>query len=71
MPINWKRKGVIDAGQAELMVKAYRDDMDAGRNPNKTILYGYKSPDAVDWTPFLKDSKWDVKATDRAAAERN
>ena len=36
------------------MVKAYRDDMDAGRNPNKTIVYGYKSPDAVDWTPFLK-----------------
>ena len=54
-------EGVIDAGQAELMTKAYRDDMDAGRNPNKTILYGYKSSNAVDWTPFLKDSKWDAK----------
>ncbi|MEP7073786.1 MAG: thiamine pyrophosphate-dependent enzyme, partial [Nitrosospira sp.] len=54
-------EGVISAGEAELMAKAYRDDMDAGRNPNKTILYGYKSPDAVDWTPFLKDRKWDVK----------
>ena len=32
-----------------------------GRNPNKTIVYGYKSPNAVDWTPFLKDNKWDVK----------
>ena len=43
------------------MVKAYRDEMDAGRNPNKTIVYGYKSPDAVDWTPFLKNAQWDVK----------
>ena len=56
-----EKEGIIDAGEAELMAKAYRDDMDAGRNPNKTILYGYKSPDAVDWTPFLKDRKWDVK----------
>jgi 2-oxoglutarate dehydrogenase E1 component len=52
---------VINAGEAELMIKAYRDDMDAGRNPNKTILYGYKSSDAVDWTPFLGNSNWDAK----------
>jgi len=55
-------EGVIDSGQAELMVKAYRDDMDAGRNPNKTIVYGYSSPDAVDWKPFQKGGKWNVKA---------
>ncbi|MGH8762631.1 MAG: 2-oxoglutarate dehydrogenase E1 component, partial [Nitrosospira sp.] len=54
-------EGIISAGQAELMVKAYRDDMDAGRNPNKTILYGYKSSNAVDWVPFLKESRWNVK----------
>ena len=54
-------EGIISAGQAELMVKAYRDDMDAGRNPNKTILYGYKSSNAVDWVPYLKDSKWNIK----------
>jgi 2-oxoglutarate dehydrogenase E1 component len=53
-------EGVIKAGEADLMVKAYRDDMDAGRNPNKTIVYGYKSPDAVDWTPFLKGARWDI-----------
>jgi 2-oxoglutarate dehydrogenase E1 component len=34
-------EGVISAGQADMMVKAYRDDMDEGRNPNKTILFGY------------------------------
>jgi 2-oxoglutarate dehydrogenase E1 component len=53
-------EGVIKADEADLMVKAYRDDMDAGRNPNKTIVYGYKSPDAVDWTPFLKGARWDI-----------
>ncbi|MDE2365482.1 MAG: 2-oxoglutarate dehydrogenase E1 component [Betaproteobacteria bacterium] len=55
-------QGIIGAGQADLMVKAYRDDMDAGRNPNKTIVYGYKAPDAVDWSPYLKGARWNVAA---------
>ena len=54
-------EGIINAGEAELMIKAYRDDMDAGRNPNKTILYEYKSSDAVNWTPFLGNSNRDAK----------
>ncbi|MBN9132763.1 MAG: 2-oxoglutarate dehydrogenase E1 component [Nitrosospira multiformis] len=54
-------EGVIDAGTADQMIKAYRDDMDAERNPNKTIVYGYKSPNLVDWTPFLKETAWDAK----------
>lgn len=54
-------EGVIAPDEAERIVKAYREDMDAGRNPNKTILYGYKAPDAVNWTPFRKDIKWDEK----------
>ncbi|MCC2682820.1 MAG: 2-oxoglutarate dehydrogenase component, partial [Nitrosospira multiformis] len=54
-------EGVIDSGMADRLVKAYRDDMDAERNPNKTIVYGYKSPNAVDWTPFLKETAWDAK----------
>jgi 2-oxoglutarate dehydrogenase E1 component len=53
-------EGVIKAGDADKMVKAYRDDMDAGRNPNTTIVYGYKPPHAVDWTPFTKDTTWDT-----------
>ncbi|ABB74160.1 2-oxoglutarate dehydrogenase E1 component [Nitrosospira multiformis ATCC 25196] len=56
-------EGVIDSGTADRLVKAYRDDMDAGRNPNKTIVYGYKSPNAVDWTPFLKETAWDAKVS--------
>ncbi len=54
-------EGVIQAGEAEQMVQAYRDDMDAGRNPNKTILYDYKPQRAVDWAPFLKESRWQQK----------
>jgi 2-oxoglutarate dehydrogenase E1 component len=54
-------EGVISREQAEQIVKAYRDDMDAGRNPNKTIVYGYQSPDAVDWKPFLQNTNWDLK----------
>ncbi len=56
-----RSEGVIQAGVAEQMVQAYRDDMDAGRNPNKTILYDYKPQRAVDWAPFLKDSRWEQK----------
>ncbi|MDO8436813.1 MAG: 2-oxoglutarate dehydrogenase E1 component [Nitrosomonadaceae bacterium] len=56
-----RSEGVIQAGEAEQMAQAYRDDMDAGRNPNKTILYDYKPQRAVDWAPFLKDSRWDQK----------
>jgi 2-oxoglutarate dehydrogenase E1 component len=54
-------EGIIQAGAAEQMVQAYRDDMDAGRNPNKTILYDYRPQRAVDWAPFLKDSRWEQK----------
>ncbi len=53
-------EGVIAVDEVEQMAKAYRDDMDAGRNPNKTIQYGYKSAHAVDWTPFLKNSNWNA-----------
>lgn len=54
-------EGVIQTGEAEQMVQTYRDDMDAGRNPNKTILYDYKPQRAVDWAPFLKVGRWDQK----------
>lgn len=54
-------EGAIAAGEAEDILKNYRDDMDAGHNPNKTICYGNKSPRAVDWAPFLKASKWNQK----------
>ena len=56
-----RSEGIIQEGEAEEMVQSYRDDMDAGRNPNKTILYGYRPQRAVDWAHFLKDSRWEQK----------
>ncbi len=54
-------EGAIATGEAEYILKNYRDDMDAGHNPNKTISYGKDSSRAVDWAPFLKASKWNQK----------
>ena len=53
--------GVIRAKDADDLVQAYRDAMDAGINPNKSICYDYKSPYTVNWTPFLKPIKWNKK----------
>lgn len=50
--------GIITVAEAEAMVKAYYDAMDAGSNPNKAILYDYKSPHATNWVPFLNPGKW-------------
>ncbi|MEE9222342.1 MAG: 2-oxoglutarate dehydrogenase E1 component, partial [Nitrosomonadaceae bacterium] len=54
-------EGVIKVGEAEEILMNYRNDMDAGRNPNNAIFYGNKSSRAVDWAPFLKTSKWNQK----------
>lgn len=50
--------GIIKATEAEAMIKAYYDAMDAGHNPNKTIRYDYKSPHSANWVPFLNSGKW-------------
>ena len=50
-------QGTIDANDAELMVKAYRDAMDAGRHTVDPVISNYKSKYAVDWLPFL-NRKW-------------
>ncbi len=52
--------GVIASGEAEAMVQAYRDAMDAGINPNKRIRYNYKSPYLVNWQAFMKPIKWNA-----------
>ena len=54
-------EGAIATGEAEDMLKNYRDEMDAGHNPNKSVCYGQKTARAVDWAPFLKPSKWNQK----------
>ncbi|SEN24343.1 2-oxoglutarate dehydrogenase E1 component [Nitrosomonas marina] len=51
-------EGVIKKGEADAMVQAYREAMDAGVNPNKKIRYNYKSPFSVNWAAFKKPFKW-------------
>lgn len=53
--------GVIKVKDADGLVQAYRDAMDQGTNPNKSICYDYKSPYTVNWAPFLKPFKWNKK----------
>ncbi len=50
-------QGVIGAGEAEELIKDYRDTLDAGRQTVSPVLSNFKSKFAVDWAPFL-NSKW-------------
>ncbi|GJL74031.1 MAG TPA: 2-oxoglutarate dehydrogenase E1 component [Nitrosomonas sp.] len=49
---------IIKPSEADAMVQAYREAMDAGINPNKNIRYNYKSPYSVNWAAFKKPFKW-------------
>ena len=51
-------EGVIQAGEAEALVQAYRDAMDAGLNPNKAICYKSKPAYSVNWARYLNPGKW-------------
>jgi len=50
-------QGVIQAGEAEEMIKQYRADLDAGRLSANPVISNFKSKFAVDWAPFL-NTKW-------------
>lgn len=52
-------QGIITETEVENMMNAYQDAMDEGRNPNTTICYDYKSPNAANWAPFLISENWD------------
>ncbi len=54
-------EGVITAGEADGILASYRNDMDAGSNPNKTIYFGKKYSGTTLWAPFLKPVKWNQK----------
>jgi 2-oxoglutarate dehydrogenase E1 component len=45
-------EGVIREGEADDMVKAYRNALDAGQHTNKSIIYNYRPPFQVDWSPY-------------------
>ena len=50
-------QGVLAEGDAEAMVKAYRQYMEDGRRTIEPVLTDYKSKYAIDWSPFL-GAKW-------------
>jgi 2-oxoglutarate dehydrogenase E1 component len=52
---------VITAGEADGILASYRNDMDAGSNPNKTICFEKKYSGTTLWAPFLKPVKWNQK----------
>lgn len=56
-----EKAGVIKADEADALVQAYREAMDAGINPNKNIRYKYKSPYSVNWSTYQKPFKWNKK----------
>lgn len=57
------RQGIIDEADVEYMVQSYQDAMDEGRNPNTTICYDYKSPNAANWVLFQTAEKWSQPVT--------
>jgi len=50
-------QGVLEKGEGEELVKAFRAAMDAGRHTSDPVISNFKSKLAVDWMPFL-NRKW-------------
>jgi 2-oxoglutarate dehydrogenase E1 component len=54
-------QGVLAEGDADAMVKAYRQYMEDGRRTIEPVLTDYKSKYSIDWSPFL-GAKWTDQA---------
>jgi 2-oxoglutarate dehydrogenase E1 component len=55
-------QGVLKPGEAEEMIRIYRDALDTGHHTNKTILSNYKPPYQVNWAPF-RNIPWTYKVS--------
>ncbi|MBI4194848.1 MAG: 2-oxoglutarate dehydrogenase E1 component [Betaproteobacteria bacterium] len=62
------REGVLSNGDAEEMIAACRNALDAGYHTNKTILSKYRPPFEVDWKPYI-GTKWNEKDDTRLPLE--
>ncbi|NLA89466.1 MAG: 2-oxoglutarate dehydrogenase E1 component [Alcaligenaceae bacterium] len=51
------KQGVLAEGEAENMVKEYRQIMEAGNRTVEPVLTDFQRKYAIDWTPFL-GAKW-------------
>jgi 2-oxoglutarate dehydrogenase E1 component len=54
-------EGVIQEGEPESLIAAYRQALDEGRHTASTTLSNFQRKYAVDWTPFL-NTKWTDQA---------
>ena len=52
-----EKEGAIAAGEADAMVKTYRDALDGGYHTNQTVLSNFRPPFETDWSPY-KGAKW-------------
>ena len=65
-----QEQGVIQPGEADAMIAAYRKAMDEGRNSIQPALEKGSGKTTVDWTPFKRDVPWDVAVTTAVPLER-
>ncbi len=63
-----EKAGVIAAGEADAMVKTYRDALDGGYHTNQTVLSNFKPPFETDWSPY-KGAKWNENDDTRLPLE--
>ncbi|HNO76064.1 MAG TPA: 2-oxoglutarate dehydrogenase E1 component [Nitrosomonas mobilis] len=52
------QQAVVEEAEVAMLEQSYREAMDAGCNPNKTICYDYKSPHGVNWAIFQESDEW-------------
>ncbi|MCC6869316.1 MAG: 2-oxoglutarate dehydrogenase E1 component, partial [Burkholderiales bacterium] len=50
-------EGVIADGEADAMIKTYRNAMDSGYHTNQTVLSNYRPPYEIDWKKY-KGTRW-------------
>ena len=65
-----QEQGVIQPGEADAMIAAYRKAMDEGRNSIQPALEKGSGKTTVDWTPFKRYVPWDVAVTTAVPVER-
>ncbi|MBI1887256.1 MAG: 2-oxoglutarate dehydrogenase E1 component [Nitrosomonadales bacterium] len=53
-------QGVIQAGEADTMIAAYREAMNEGRNSIQPALEKHESKSAADWKSFQHDIAWNI-----------
>jgi 2-oxoglutarate dehydrogenase E1 component len=69
-----EEQGVIQPGEAEAMISAYRKAMDEGRNSIQPVVAPSEKlkldENDIDWTPFKSGISWDVAVNTAVPLER-